>query len=231
MKALLFDMDGVLVDVSQSYRVAIKKTAEFFTGDDISDKDIQVLKDKGGFNNDWDLTEELILKRGKTIDKQEIIDKFQEFYLGKGDGGLIQNERWILDKKVLVELKRKFKLGIVTGRPKAEAEFALRNNDMSDYFDVLVAMEDTVEQKPDPSPIRLALKGLDCTEGFYIGDTIDDAKMAANAGIPFILVRPPGVDVDIEKILSDTDTGFVLDDINEIKKVIEIEISRTSKIK
>ena len=32
---LLFDMDGVLVDVSQSYRLVIKKTAEFFTSKEI----------------------------------------------------------------------------------------------------------------------------------------------------------------------------------------------------
>jgi len=34
-KALLFDMDGVLVDVSQSYRLAIKKTAEYFAGQEV----------------------------------------------------------------------------------------------------------------------------------------------------------------------------------------------------
>ena len=32
IKAIIFDIDGVLIDVSKSYRVAIAQTAEFFLG-------------------------------------------------------------------------------------------------------------------------------------------------------------------------------------------------------
>ena len=60
IKAILFDMDGVLADVSSSYREAIKKTAGKYLGRIISDYEIQVLKDEGGFNNDWKLTFELL---------------------------------------------------------------------------------------------------------------------------------------------------------------------------
>jgi len=44
LEALLFDMDGVLVDVSASYRLAIKKTVERFLGKDISLEEIQEYK-------------------------------------------------------------------------------------------------------------------------------------------------------------------------------------------
>ena len=126
MKALIFDMDGVLVDVSNSYRLAIKETVKFFTGTEIQDSEIQELKNKGGFNNDWNLTAALIKAKVKKARKEEVVMKFQKLYLGKNYDGFINNEDWILKKDVLEELKSKFKLGIVTGRPREEAEYALR---------------------------------------------------------------------------------------------------------
>ncbi len=72
-QTLLFDMDGVLVDVSNSYRLAIKKTAEDFTDTAVSLEEIQSYKEKTGFNNDWDLTEAIIQSRGKNVPKHWVI--------------------------------------------------------------------------------------------------------------------------------------------------------------
>ncbi|MFC1705163.1 hypothetical protein ACFLZ6_02450, partial [Nanoarchaeota archaeon] len=108
MKALVLDMDGVLVDVSTSYRLAIQKTAEFFLKKSIDPEDIQELKNKGGYNNDWDLTEALIKKGGKEISRSDIINKFQKYYVGDKFKGFIKNEKWLLDVGVLTRLKSKY---------------------------------------------------------------------------------------------------------------------------
>ena len=65
-KLIVFDMDGVLIDVSGSYREAVRKTARlFFAGAKgfgrLPDPlfpltDLAELKQTGGLNNDWDLT-------------------------------------------------------------------------------------------------------------------------------------------------------------------------------
>ena len=39
--AVLFDLDGVLIDVSASYRAAIRETAEYFTGDEVTAEEIR----------------------------------------------------------------------------------------------------------------------------------------------------------------------------------------------
>ena len=70
--ALVFDMDGVLVDVSRSYRAAIIRTVNIFfsqgmrlpaDGDTplLTPDDVSLLKNAGGFNNDWDLTTAFII--------------------------------------------------------------------------------------------------------------------------------------------------------------------------
>ncbi|MEK6958980.1 MAG: HAD-IA family hydrolase [archaeon] len=181
-------MDGVLVDVFGSYRTAIKLTAESFLEEEISFEEIQSYKEKIGFNNDWDLTEAIIISRGKAVEKKMIINKFQEFYLGKNYGGLIQNEKWMLDKKILSTLAEKYFLAIVTGRPREEAEYALRANGAENFFLALVAMEDVANGKPDPEGLLKALSFLGTKNAVYLGDTKNDEAAALNAKIEFIMV-------------------------------------------
>jgi HAD superfamily hydrolase (TIGR01548 family) len=55
--AVVLDVDGVLVDVADSYRRAIVEAVEYVYGDTIEQADVQQFKDAGGFNNDWTLTD------------------------------------------------------------------------------------------------------------------------------------------------------------------------------
>ena len=48
---IVFDMDGVLVEVSESYREAIRETVKHFTGETVSHDVIQDFKNAGGWNN------------------------------------------------------------------------------------------------------------------------------------------------------------------------------------
>lgn len=104
---IIFDMDGVLIDVSRSYRLVIEKTVNYFLEKAnikkrVAQKDISLIKTISGFNNDWDVsfaliqlvrtgirkkdfikhTKPLPLKTRDTKAYQEIKDIFQLFYLG-----------------------------------------------------------------------------------------------------------------------------------------------------
>ena len=50
-QVLVFDMDGVLVDVTDSYRETIVRTVEHFTRQRIERALIQEYKNAGGWNN------------------------------------------------------------------------------------------------------------------------------------------------------------------------------------
>ncbi len=67
---LIFDIDGVLIDVRDSYREAVCRTVQFyfkeilhFQGSQnlINPEEIKYFKMAGGFNNDWELTSAIIL--------------------------------------------------------------------------------------------------------------------------------------------------------------------------
>ena len=61
---LVFDMDGVLVDVAESYRETIVQTVKHFSGQMISRELIQDYKSQGGWNNDWALSRRILLDLG-----------------------------------------------------------------------------------------------------------------------------------------------------------------------
>lgn len=218
MKALIFDMDGVLVDVNQSYRMAIKKTAEYFIGEEISKDEIQKLKNQGGFNDDVDLTEALISMRGLMFDRNKLLRKFNENY-----GQLKDQERWLLDLETLRKMYLRYKMGIVTGRPRKDAEYALKKANAEKFFEVVIAMEDVPKnkRKPDAYGLNLAIARLGATKVYYFGDNIDDMKMAVGAGAVPIGVLPPGIGGNLKGLLMENGAKTVLEDINNLKSVID----------
>ena len=70
LDAILLDVDGVILDVSQSYRVCVMETAQWYAREILqlednaplmSGEDIEGFKMAGGFNSDWDLTNAAVM--------------------------------------------------------------------------------------------------------------------------------------------------------------------------
>lgn len=103
LEAVLWDLDGVLADVSQSYRQAIIQTAAFFQVP-LTQEDIAQEKAKGNANNDWALTQRLLkAKGGVEVTLEEVTAKFEELYQGtESKAGLWTTERLIVPKVKLI---------------------------------------------------------------------------------------------------------------------------------
>ena len=190
-EAILFDLDGVLADVSGSYRSAITNTARSF-GVQVIDTDIERIKAAGDANDDWEVTRRLLREGGVDIDLEIIVDRFQSLYLGEGSRrGLRERERSFVEVDRLVEATRGRAVGVVTGRPAAEAEWFLRRSGLDDVIDVVVAREDA-PLKPDPRGIVMAMQSLGVGDAWFLGDTVDDVSAARS--VPGNRVLPIGVD-------------------------------------
>jgi HAD superfamily phosphatase len=189
---VVFDLDGVLVDVSASYRVAIRETVKALGGGDVAPEAVQALKNAGGYNNDWDLSQELLRRRGLAVEMPRVVEVFNRIYLGpRGDGagGLIERETRLFDPALLVALGERFRLAIFTGRPRLDADYVLRRFGVAEAFDYVVSMDDVTMQKPDPEGLyELQRRHAPAPLAAYIGDSIDDARAAAAAGVPFIAI-------------------------------------------
>ncbi len=223
MKAVLFDMDGVLVDVSRSYRLAVQQTLEIFLKQTIDFDEIQAYKNRGGLNNDWDLTECILREYGKTVKKEVIIGVFQHIYLGKDFNGLIRNEKWLLNRQIMETIRREYQIGIVTGRPRMESSYVLERFEVGPYFSVLITIDDVPahKNKPDPLGIELALKALSLKEAYYLGDTVDDMIAASRAGVIPIGVSQGGHETKFQiALLKQHGAWKALTDVNSILEVL-----------
>lgn len=200
-EALLFDLDGVLVDVTGSYRRAIVDTAAFF-GVVATHGDIERVKSSGGANDDWELTRRLLADRGVAVDYREVAARFEARYQGNGtEPGLKANERPLVDASVWAGWARTLPLGVVTGRPRVDAEEVLDRFGLLSNTSVLVTREDA-PLKPNPAPIRLALQRLAVEHAWMVGDTRDDIEAARSAEVLPIGVAAPGRDPRAMKALT-----------------------------
>ncbi|MEZ4239515.1 MAG: aminotransferase class I/II-fold pyridoxal phosphate-dependent enzyme [Myxococcota bacterium] len=182
-EALLLDLDGVLADVRGSYRAAIRQTAASF-GVPVDDAAIAAAKDRGDANDDWALTWRLLRDRGVDAALDEVTRRFEAAY----QGGLWRRERPLLGG--FSALRARFgRIGVVTGRPRADAVRFLEGAGLRP--DVLVCREDA-PLKPDPAPVRLALARLGVQRAWMVGDTVDDVRAARAAGVVPLGVLAPG---------------------------------------
>lgn len=179
-------MDGVLVEVSDSYRETIVQTVLAFTGKTISRDLIQEYKNRGGFNNDWILSHRVCLDLGHEISYPLVVETFNRLFLGEnGQPGLIGREYWIPRPGLLESLAERFELAIFTGRNTLEAEITLNRMGLRGRF-LLMTADDVEREKPAPDGLN-KIKALRPGKPLlYVGDTVDDARSARAANVPFI---------------------------------------------
>ena len=198
---LLFDIDGVIRDVTSSYRLAIQETVKYFTAWNPSIESIDELKSEGCWNNDWDATLELIKRfKGKTTkfaeipNKNLIIKTFSNFYFGgdpEGDPmqwkGFIKNEPLLVNKNLFNSLEKfGIKWGFISGAEPPSARFVLQQR-LGLTNAPLIAMGEAPE-KPNPKGLlHLAkkIKGSSLGQKIpwvaYLGDTVADVLTIQNA--------------------------------------------------
>jgi histidinol-phosphate aminotransferase len=219
-EALLFDLDGVLADVSGSYRSAILSTADSF-GVRLEPEEIAAAKREPGANNDWVLTRRLLEKRGVTASLDDVTERFEALYQGTPERpGLHARETLIPSRDRIRRLGSRLPLALVTGRPRTDAVRFLEHAGIGDCFRELVCMEDAAV-KPDPAPVRLALERLGVEHAWMVGDTPDDILAARGAGaVPFGIVAP-GDDRDRGRAaLTRAGAARVLAGLDELEELV-----------
>lgn len=188
LDGIIFDIDGILVDVSKSYREAIRLTASYFLDRNVTKSEVDKIKSIVGMNNDWDAAYSLINQ--PELPYKDVRSYFQSIYLGTANNkGLIEKEKLLISYGQLSQLLKKYKqLAIASGRPKIEAEYVLKKNNINKFFEYIVAMEDVKKGKPAPDMILKIINKLNLKNTVYIGDSPSDVLASENANIKCLYV-------------------------------------------
>jgi HAD superfamily phosphatase len=219
---IVFDMDGVLVEVTESYRATIQVTVKHFTGIEPTRAEIQDWKNRGGYNDDWKLSSHMIAALGQEVPFQDVVDYFQAIFHGsETEKGLIEHEIWMAGDGLLERLARSCRLAIFTGRLRWEANVTL-NRFSPNGFDPVVGCDDVIHSKPNPEGLLKIRDSVEHGSIWYVGDTVDDARASKAAGVPFIGIAArgnPRYD-ELVNLLRNEGAVAILDDINSLEAAI-----------
>ena len=127
---IVFDMDGVLAEVTESYREAIVQTVEHFTGQRVTRDLIQEYKNQGGWNNDWALSQQHRRGSGRRgrLRRRGRCTSTRFFSANNGDG-LILRESWFPQPGLLERLA-----GSVTAWRSSPAACAMKPTSRCERF-------------------------------------------------------------------------------------------------
>jgi HAD superfamily phosphatase len=217
---LIFDMDGVLVEVGDSYRESIRRTVAHFTGVTVTNEELQNKKNQGGWNDDWALSHALIREAGVDVGFDAVVAKFQSIFRGaSGQPGLIERERWTAQPGLFERLQQRHHMTIFTGRLREEARVTL-DRFAPDTFEMIVGSDDVKVPKPDPEGILKIRAAIPHSRVFYLGDTVDDARSARAAGVPFIGIVGPATPRRDESVAALRNNGalVILESINQMEE-------------
>jgi HAD superfamily phosphatase len=191
---VVFDIDGVIRDVSGSYRRAVSDTVEHFTEGVYRPSGIEIdcLKSEGIWNNDWEASQELVYRHfeahGQTrsqiaLNYDTLVTFFQSRYRGTDPenwNGYICTEPLLLEPSYLEGLTSGGMLwGFFSGATQGSAKYVLEKR-LGLQTPVLIAMEDA-PGKPDPTGLLATVEQLEQRHHIhadmpiiYVGDTVAD---------------------------------------------------------
>ncbi len=176
VKAVLFDLDGVLVDSKHAWYLAVAEAGERFRGRRISEEEFEPTFGQG--------TAADIPMFGLSCTAWELDRFYEEAFVRHLDAVRVEPS----GPKVLSELKaRGLKLAVVTNSVGLVAKAALGRAGLLELFDSLATADRVAESKPAPDLPLLALRelGVSAAEATFVGDSRFDREAAQAAKVHF----------------------------------------------
>ncbi|HXL73125.1 MAG TPA: HAD-IA family hydrolase [bacterium] len=212
LKAVLFDLDGTLVDSEKDIAEAANFTREYYGLKRVSDSTIAQYVGNGVL-----VLLEKSLEMSDPAKIQEAYKIFQGHYrihyadYTKPFPGAFE---------LLNALKKKnVKMGVVSNKPQEFTDSVLKQLDLAPYFEVAFGPEATIHRKPHPEPLLTALQklGAQTHEAVMIGDSYVDIQAAKAAEMRVgVLTHGYGT----REVLSSANPDWMVDSLQELIPIL-----------
>ncbi|MCH4248431.1 MAG: HAD-IA family hydrolase [Acinetobacter populi] len=184
MKAVLFDLDGTLIDTAADFIRIIQLMCTKKGCDIVDAQTIRTQVSEGARAMVKLVYPEL------ATDDPVFLEHRQKFLDRYGDEIVVDTALFAGMDDLLKDLEsRQIPWGIVTNKPRWLSEALLEALHLSQRCAVLVCPEDVKQTKPDPEPMLLAASQLDIApeQIIYVGDHPRDILAGQQANMPTVL--------------------------------------------
>lgn len=179
-EAILFDMDGVLVESGEVWFRVLNEVAQAFDAPAITRAQFAQAEGQG-----LEADQRLFYPKATLAELatayEQTFPRFTEHMTANPDANTL-----------LPELRAQgVRLALVTNSPQALADNVLRETKFDRHMDAIIGMRPTLRGKPEPDILQAALADLDVvpSAALMVGDTDKDAAAAAAASTAFLHYR------------------------------------------
>ncbi|MEM9426528.1 MAG: phosphoglycolate phosphatase [Pseudomonadota bacterium] len=181
MGAVLFDLDGTLIDSLRDVTAAANAVLQKC---DLPALPTEIVAGFVGMGEQV-FVDRLIAATALAMDERDwVMEVFIRHYREEA-----LNTRLMPGARRALEVLKVqgVPMGLVTNKPRAPLVPTLDAVDLAGFFDVVIAGDDLAKRKPDPLPLRHAMAEMGVDQCIYVGDSSIDAETAEAAGVPFVL--------------------------------------------
>jgi beta-phosphoglucomutase len=196
LKAVLFDFNGVIINDESIHHAALE---EILLAENLSLQGQELWKMSVG-RSDRSCLREILSSRGRFV-----TDEYLNKLVVKKAGIYRQRLQQLVTLPIYPEVVQfidklhgsGYKLAVVTGSVRSEAELVLKQSEIDRYFDIVVTGDDIAQSKPNPESYLLAVTKLNESnpdlnllpaECLAIEDTFAGIQAAKAAGIQVVAI-------------------------------------------
>lgn len=185
VKAVLFDVDGVLAD-------SFEATYHFFQ--DLYSSFGYSTQTKEEYAKNFSMTMKDQIRLYTNAAEEEVEKIWNEGKDRDVDSSLMKVPEHSVD--IVEALSREYPLGIVTSKMNVNIFKAPQMKTIEGYFKTAIGYDDVKNHKPHPEPLFLAAKNLGVSPGdcVFIGDMESDFTAGRAAGMKVIMFRNSSVE-------------------------------------
>ncbi|HXQ67987.1 MAG TPA: phosphoglycolate phosphatase [Alphaproteobacteria bacterium] len=188
MSAVVFDLDGTLVDSAPDIRRALNRTLAAAGRRELALEAVKLMVGDGakrliarGFAASGPALEDDALERH--------YQHFLAFYEGAESARLTRPYPGVVETLARLAA-RGLRLGLCTNKPAQATADVLRQLSLATFFDAVVTPEEVPAPKPDPAHLLAVLAALEAApeEAVMVGDNANDVAVARSTGVAVVAV-------------------------------------------